>query len=174
MSRKKTRERIQHYHKNEPGGYDYDGACYCWENASDRVPFLRNGYIRICLGIGLMILAGCLPAPGADHAAYILLPYAAGVVAGVLSLLAFIRLSLEKEKLRDYVYDSSVMKLPGRLVVSLAGSAAAGAAQLLYIAVCRPEEGLAWALVYALCELAAAGLFLSQKKKGDSLSWIKE
>ena len=174
MSRKKTRERIQHYHKNESGGYDFDGACYHWQDPSLRTPFLRNGYIRICLGIGLMILAGCLPAPGADHAAYILIPYAAGIVAGVLSLLAFIRLSLEKEKLRDYVYDSSVMKLPGRLVVSLAGSAAAGLAQLLYIVVCRPAEGLAWGLFYTLCELAAAGLLLIQKKKGDSLSWVKE
>ncbi len=174
MNRKKRSANLKHYHQNEAGGYDYDGAHWRWQDDSLRKPFLTAGYLRIGLAIGLMILAGCLPAPGAGYAVYILLPYAAGIVAGVLSLMAFIRLSLEKERLRDYVYDSSVMKLPGRLTVSLAGAAVAGAAQLIYIAIYRPVQGIAWAAAYAVCELLAAGLLLVQKKKGDLLSWTKE
>ena len=174
MSRKKKNAQLQHYHKNESGGYDYDGGHWLWQDDQKRIPFVRAGCARFIIALGLMVLAGCLPAPGADHAVYILLPYAAGLVAGVLALMAFIRLGLEKERLRDYVYDASVMKLPGRLSVSLAGALVAGAAQLLYVVIYRPEEGLMWATLYAVCELAAGGLMLIQKKKGDALSWVKE
>ncbi len=174
MNRKKRRANLKHYHQNEAGGYDYDGAHWRWQDDQLRKPFLTAGYIRICLAVGLMILAGCLPAPGAGYAVYILLPYAAGILAGVLSLMAFARLSMEKERLRDYVYDSSVMKLPGRLTVSLAGAAVAGAAQLLHIIIYRPDAGMIWAAAYAVCEFLSAGLLLVQKKKGDLLTWTKE
>lgn len=174
MSRKKRRANLKHYHQNEAGGYEYDGAHWRWQDDSLRKPFIRAGYLRICLAIGLMILAGCIPAPGAGYAVSILLPYAAGILAGVLSLMAFVRMGLEKDRLRDYVYEASVPKLPGRLTVSMAGAAVAGAAQLIHIAVYRPHQGLVWAIVYAACELLAAGLLLIQKKKGDLLTWTKE
>ena len=44
-----------------------------------------------------LVVAGCLPAPGADNAFYVLLPYAVALVASIASLMARLGLTFRRD-----------------------------------------------------------------------------
>lgn len=58
-------------------------------------PFLhrREGGLLLAGALAALVAAGCLPAPGADNAFYVLVPYAASMLAVLLSAFALFGLS---------------------------------------------------------------------------------
>ncbi len=173
MSQKKRkRAYLDDYHQNASGGYDYEGDLWRWEDPADRQRFLKGSWISLVLASAMMIGAGCLPAPGADHAPYVLLPYAVGIMAAVLAMMALVRLTGEKEKIRGHIYEISVLKLPGRLLFGGVLPIGSAAGELIYLILHRIFNGAAAAFI--VLEIAAGILLLLLRKRFAGLKWVKE
>ncbi len=172
MSRKKKRAYLNDYHQNASGGYDYEGDLWSWEDPAGRKGSLTVSWVSLCLGLVLMIAAGCLPAPGADHVPYVLLPYAVGIMACVLAMMALMRLTGEKDKIRGHVYESSVVKLPLRLILGGVMPLVAALGELVYLALHRIMTGPA--IGFIALECASGIVVVLLKIRFDRLKWVKE
>lgn len=82
---------------------------------------LRRELVSLsAMGAALMVAlvaAGCITAPGMDNCFYVLLPYVAGLMAGVSVCWALYRLITGGTPLKSYIYDASVKALPVRTVL---------------------------------------------------------
>ena len=172
MSRKNKRAYLRDYHQNPSGGYDYKGTFWLWENAETRKAFLRTGWAMLILALILMIAAGCLPAPGTDHAPYVLIPYAAGILACALGMMAMMRLTGEKEKIRGHIYDSSIGKMQPRLLAGIIFPLIAAAGEILYMAVQAAISS--YGAGFAAAEAAAGVLMLLGYRSFVRMKWTKD
>lgn len=118
--------------------------------------------------------AGCFSAPGTGRCFYILLPYAAALIACVLAAWAAVRLAAGGVRLRQYVYDGTVKKLPRRTLAAavLAGAAALG--ETVYLLLHGPEGLALGAAAYLLCQLGAAAAMLALRGAVLGLEYREE
>ncbi len=64
--------------------------------------------------MGLTVLCGCLPLAGMTRAVYVIAPYMCQFIAGGMLLWAVGKMTGGGDGLREYVFDASVPRLPGR------------------------------------------------------------
>ena len=124
--KKGRRAYLDSFHQTPSGDYIYTGATYSLANGSGRTA-VRLAVLGAA-AVAAEAAAGCFSAPGTGRCFYILLPYAAALIACVLAAWAAVRLAAGGVRLRQYVYDGTVKKLPSRTLAAavLAGAAALG------------------------------------------------
>lgn len=197
--KKKRRAYLDSFRKNEEGRYDYTGNVYYFagndieENNAEGNDFAgnspeRNGFrgngeaLRPCLMklwllgavlLGCLIAAGCISVPGMDNCFYVLLPYAAALMAGISVLWALGRMTAGGNPLKEYVYQASVEKLPERAVMTVFFAAAAAAGEAVYICLHGAEGKPAGFCVFMLLNFAAAGAALMLRREIKTMKWIK-
>ena len=131
MQQKKTRrgrEYLNDFRRDVNGSYLYQGSYRCYTGS---MPYakLRGLLWALCGGaLAALAAAGMVPAPGAMQQFYVLLPYAGALVAGISAVWALARMSRGGARLRSYVYEETVAKLPLRCLLFAALAAAAAAA----------------------------------------------
>ena len=133
-------------------------------------PGLRQ--IMPTLVLAALAAAGMVPAPGAMQQFYVLLPYAGALVAGISAVWALARMSCGGARLRSYVYEETVAKLPLRCLLTgvFAALAAVGECMDVFL---NGEQGAIWyAVLFAA--LAAAPVFHSvscyqRRRRGGGL-----
>lgn len=117
------------------------------------------------------VAGGCFPAPGNGRCFYVILPYAAALIACVMAAWAVGRLIAGGEQVREYVYDATVKKLPGRARAAAALAAATGAGEAVYLLLHGPEGMAAGAAAYLLCQGAAAGSMAALRRAARGLDY---
>ena len=75
-------------------------------------------------GFVSVVLAGCVNVPGMRNCVYVIIPYVITFGLGLSCVWAMFRLTGEREgKVKEYIYDAAVVKLPLRAAASAAFSA---------------------------------------------------
>ena len=121
MQQKKTRrgrEYLNDFRRDVNGNYLYQGSYRCYTGS---MPYakLRGLLWALCGGaLAALAAAGMVPAPGAMQQFYVLLPYAGALVAGISAVWALARMSCGGARLRSYVYEETVAKLPLRCLLT--------------------------------------------------------
>lgn len=111
--KKGRRAYLKDFQKNEHGEYAYKGNLYVYQGSDLS---WKKGILSMLCAVLLAaeIAAGCISAPGMDNCFYVLLPYAAGLTGCASVCWTICRLYAGKDPLRAYVYEKSVLKMPGR------------------------------------------------------------
>ena len=160
---KKAKGKYAHlndYKLTDDGTYEYAGIYHEW--VSDEVAGLYASKAKLFIGVAIacLVIAGCVPAPGTFGAFYVVVPYICAVIGVALSTTALVRIIGEGLRLRDHIYEKSVPMLPAKLAIGAAGSLASGMGELVHILVMRPENNLAFAIVFVLVMVAAGAVLL--------------
>ncbi len=155
MSPRNRRAYLDDYRPTADGGYEYTGAVWHWAPPEARRPLMRRAAALLSAAFVCMVAAGFLPAPGVGYAAYVLLPYAVALVAAALATASLLRLARAGDEVRDHVYQASVPRLPGRLLVGCIAAIASALGQLVHLALSGGAPSLA-GIAFALLMAAAA------------------
>lgn len=113
--KKGRRAYLNDFHRNEEGQYEYGGERY--EYCGDEKSRKRGtaGLMGLSLLLTALILGeGCVPVPGLSRTFYVLLPYVMELMGSVSACLAAGSLLFAEYPLREYVYQSTLQKLPFR------------------------------------------------------------
>lgn len=104
--------------------------------------------------------AGMVPAPGAMQQFYVLLPYAGALVAGISAVWALARMSRGGARLRSYVYEETVAKLPLRCLLTGGFAALAAVGECMDVFLNGGQNAIRYAVLFAaLAAVAAAAAF---------------
>ncbi len=168
MAEKKRRARrsyLEDFHETASGDYVYTGRVHPFQGtARERVRALAALWACTALALAALVAGGCLPAAGMDGCLYVLLPYAAALLAGISVAWLMGRLTAGGESLRDYVYKDTVGKarVRGALAAAFCGLTLAG--EGVYLALNGAGERAAGTA--GLCLLLALAL-------GMQVLWLR-
>lgn len=172
--RKRRRAYLDDYKINEDGQYEYQGARYKWTIDDTRRQVLqRELRLMAVAAVFVSLLAGCIPAPGVGHSAYLLLPYAGGVVAVISLCFAVWRMCGEKDPMRGHIYDTSVKKIPFRAMLTVIFAAISVTGEVIYLLRNGSEGMLFYGFLFLLLEGVACLTALCILQKIRSLEWRK-
>lgn len=137
MAEKKYKGRrayLNDFKKNEEGTYEYQGILYRWAGAQGG---FRKELLHLWFVFGVMmvllVITGCLDAPGLMNSFAVILPFSVSFVFGVSTGWGLWRMTAGGQQLRSYVYEASVRKLPFRSGGVLVCTIAAILGELLYV-----------------------------------------
>ena len=154
MQQKKTRrgrEYLNDFRRDVNGSYLYQGS---YRRYTGSMPYAK---LR---GLLWALCGGALAALAALQQFYVLLPYAEALVAGISAVWALARMSRGGARLRSYVYEETVAKLPLRCLLTgvFAALAAVGECMDMFL---NGGQGAIWyaVLFAALAAAAAAAAF---------------
>ena len=122
--------------------------------------------------------SACLLAAGFVHGAtahapfWLLLPYMAGLLAGVYVLYLLVRLTAGGDPLRAYIHEQTAQKLPGVCLAAAVLAALTAAAQLVQLAL--GGQNLAARLLFAALQTVAAAAFIRASKRFKVLKYEKQ
>ena len=130
--RKGRRAYLNDFTTNLQGDYVYQGSHfhYTGETPWER-QFRRLWLLTLAMAIGL-VGGGLLPAAGMNGVLYVVVPYLASVIAGASVVWAMAK-HRRAGKLRSYVYEASIRKLPARGKVTAVFAVLAAAGEGLYL-----------------------------------------
>ena len=97
-----------------------------------------------------------VPAPGAMQQFYVLLPYAGALVAGISAVWALARMSRGGARLRSYVYEETVAKLPLRCLLTGGFAALAAVGECMDVFLNGGQGAIWYAVLFAALAAAAA------------------
>ncbi len=94
---------------------------------------------------------------------YVLLPYAGALVAGISAVWALARMSRDGARLRSYVYEETVAKLPLRCLLTGVFAALATVGECMDVFLNGGQGAIWYAVLFtALAAAACCGCFLPQ------------
>lgn len=118
---------------------------------------LRGLLWALCGGaLAALAAAGMVPAPGAMQQFYVLLPYAGALVAGISAVWALARMSRGGARLRSYVYEETVAKLPLRCLLTGVFAALAASRECMDVFLNGGQDAIWYAVLFAALAAAAA------------------
>ena len=95
-------------------------------------------------------------AAGAMQQFYVLLPYAGALVAGISAVWALARMSRGGARLRSYVYEETVAKLPLRCLLTGVFAALAAVGECMDVFLNGGQGAIRYAVLFAALAAAAA------------------
>lgn len=157
------------------GEYVYTGSYYAqsagpytWKQA-----MVRRWVMGLAMA-ALAVLDGCIPVPGMSRTAYVLLPYAAELTAICALLWAVGRMAAGGERLREYVYEQTVMKLPVRTVLAAVFAGLTVAGESLYLLLHGPDgAAAAYTAVFLLTQAGVLILSILWRRMEAGIRWEK-
>lgn len=173
MAEKKKGRRayLNDFRKNEQGQYEYGGRRYSYQGDDLGRRRLRTALLCALMTV-LMAAAGCVDVPGMRGCFYVLLPYAAGLAAAAGVCLAAYRFCTGGDPMKEYVYEASVPKIPGRALFTAVCAGLTVLGEALFVL----QNGLggktAGFVVFLLSEAAAMALALLIWRDARGNLWI--
>ncbi len=156
--RKGRRAYLNDFQKDEKGQYVYQGTLYEWKGEKGTLHRELMVLWGLCIAmLASLLAAGCVDAPGAMNAAYVVLPFAVSLIFGISAGWGLWRLSLGGSPLRSYIYEQSAGRLPGRLAGTMLGAGLAAAGEIVFLF----RNGLRGKLTESLLFMALEGLALA-------------
>lgn len=154
--KKGRRAHLEAFKKNEKGEYIYTGKMYAFDekNIKWKTAVIRLGVVWAAL-MAMMIINGCIPAPGMANCFYVLLPYAAQVVAAASLGTALFSMISAGNPMREYQYEAAVKKIPLRAQLSAAFAGVNMLGEIIYLVQNGTGNVLGMAALFLVLEAAA-------------------
>ena len=160
---------------NLSGEYVYTGAHLNF--VPEKMSYRRAASamaVYALLSLAAFAAAGFVRAGGMGNCFYVLIPYMAEAVAVFTLLLAVYKALTRGSRLRDYEYESSVVKMPVRALLSSV-FAAVGLVCIFLFVILNGADGSAGELAFLLFSKAVAIVSpLLMRRFMRSLRWEKE
>lgn len=122
----------------------------------------------------LAVLDGCIPVPGTANVFYVLLPYAAELVTVLMLLWAVARMAAGGERLREYVYEATVLKLPVRTALAAAFAGLTAVGEGIYLILHGRGGGSgAYTVIFLLSQVCVLVISLIWRRLERGISWRK-
>jgi hypothetical protein len=120
-----------------------------------------------------MIAAGCMTAPGIDNCFYVILPYAAEIIAGISVCWALCRLTFGGNPLKAYIYESSVKALPVRTMIAAVAAGLCMAGEIIFV--CRQGIGekIGSFCIFLILNVLTIIVSMISRRKILSMQWKK-
>lgn len=131
----KHREYLSDYRKDASGKYVYTGKLYVYgsENGRTRGRAYTELWILSLAAFAAVIACGFMYVPGMTRCAYVLIPYAAGLLSGGSILWGVINLTVGGDPMERMDYESTVVKIPGRASACAVCTAITGICEAVYL-----------------------------------------
>lgn len=128
QEKKRTKGRrayLDDFEADKDGNYVYKGKVIVWPARQEtRKPLLLRSWLLAAVIAAAVLVSGCVSGTGMETRAYVLLPYVVEVILMAYMCASLGRLTAAGAKLRAYVYDQTIGRLP-YLTLFLAALAAA-------------------------------------------------
>lgn len=175
QKRKSKRAYLDDFHKNSKGTYEYRGKIFRCVNGSEafartKQKMLETGIIAFVCALA----AGCIPAPGMTGTVYMILPYVFGLISMISLEWALCCLWRSELMLREYIYESTVKKIPHRSILTGILNLAAALGGLVYLFVAGSGDGILWSVTFCLLEMVVGGGALMIFRMAGELRWKEE
>lgn len=170
--RKNKHAYLDDFEKDLNGNYQYRGAHYHYKGTQPRGKALAGLWVLCGGGTACLLAAGFVHGATAHAPFWLLLPYMAGLLAGVYVLYLLVRLTAGGDPLRAYIHEQTAQKLPGVCLAAAVLAALTAAAQLVQLAL--GGQNLAARLLFAALQTVAAAAFIRANKRFKVLKYEKQ
>ena len=170
--RKNKHAYLDDFEKDLNGNYQYRGAHYYYKGTQPRGKALAGLWVLCGGGTSCLLAAGFVHGATAHAPFWLLLPYMAGLLAGVYVLYLLVRLTAGGDPLRAYIHEQTAHKLPGVCLAAAVLAALTAAAQLVQLAL--GGQNLAARLLFAALQTVAAAAFIRANKRFKVLKYEKQ
>lgn len=170
--RKNKHAYLDDFEKDLNGNYQYRGAHYYYKGTQPRGKALVGLWVLCGGGTACLLAAGFVHGATAHAPFWLLLPYMAGLLAGVYVLYLLVRLTAGGDPLRAYIHEQTAQKLPGVCLAAAVLAALTAAAQLVQLAL--GGQNLAARLLFAALQTVAAAAFIRANKRFKVLKYEKQ
>lgn len=170
--RKNKHAYLDDFEKDLNGNYQYRGAHYYYKGTQPRGKALVGLWVLCGGGTSCLLAAGFVHGATAHAPFWLLLPYMAGLLAGVYVLYLLVRLTAGGDPLRAYIHEQTAQKLPGVCLAAAVLAALTAAAQLVQLAL--GGQNLAARLLFAALQTVAAAAFIRANKRFKVLKYEKQ
>ena len=170
--RKNKHAYLDDFEKDLNGNYQYRGAHYYYKGAQSRGKALAGLWVLCGGGTACLLAAGFVHGATAHAPFWLLLPYMAGLLAGVYVLYLLVRLTAGGDPLRAYIHEQTAQKLPGVCLAAAVLAALTAVAQLVQLAL--GGQNLATRLLFAALQTVAAAAFIRASKWFKVLKYEKQ
>lgn len=170
--RKNKHAYLDDFEKDLNGNYQYRGAHYYYKGTQPRGKALAGLWVLCGGGTACLLAAGFVHGATAHAPFWLLLPYMAGLLAGVYVLYLLVRLTAGGDPLRAYIHEQTAQKLPGVCLAAAVLAALTAAAQLVQLAL--GGQNLAARLLFAALQAVAAAAFIRASKRFKVLKYEKQ
>ena len=170
--RKNKHAYLDDFEKDLNGNYQYRGAHYYYKGTQPRGKALAGLWVLCGGGTACLLAAGFVHGATAHAPFWLLLPYMAGLLAGVYVLYLLVRLTVGGDPLRAYIHEQTAQKLPGVCLAAAVLAALTAAAQLVQLAL--GGQNLAARLLFAALQAVAAAAFIRASKRFKALKYEKQ
>ena len=170
--RKNKHAYLDDFEKDLNGNYQYRGAHYYYKGAQSRGKALAGLWVLCGGGTACLLAAGFVHGATAHAPFWLLLPYMAGLLAGVYVLYLLVRLTAGGDPLRAYIHEQTAQKLPGVCLAAAVLAALTAVAQLVQLAL--GGQILAARRLFAALQAVAAAAFIRASKRFKVLKYEKQ
>ena len=170
--RKNKHAYLDDFEKDLNGNYQYRGAHYYYKGTQPRGKALAGLWVLCGGGTSCLLAAGFVHGATAHAPFWLLLPYMAGLLAGVYVLYLLVRLTAGGDPLRAYIHEQTAQKLPGVCLAAAVLAALTDAAQLVQLAL--GGQNLAARPLFAALQTVAAAAFIRANKRFKVLKYEKQ
>ena len=170
--RKNKHAYLDDFEKDLNGNYQYRGAHYYYKGTQPRGKALAGLWVLCGGGTACLLAAGFVHGATAHAPFWLLLPYMAGLLAGVYVLYLLVRLTAGGDPLRAYIHEQTAQKLPGVCLAAAVLAALTATAQLVQLAL--GGQNLAARLLFAALQTVAAAAFIRANKRFKVLKYEKQ
>ena len=159
-----------------PGKYVYSGPLYSPDKSN--ITAKKANVRRMLFSIGITALSaicGFLPVPGLGNTFYVLVPYALTLIFAAVSLWKAGRIAhWGGENLREYVYNTTVVRLPWLLVLCALFAVLSVVGEALYLILNGINKAdLPFAIIFFFISAVVSVLILIWRKVETSIQWNK-
>ncbi|MCH5191543.1 MAG: hypothetical protein J1F23_05195 [Oscillospiraceae bacterium] len=179
MARKEKRGRTgkaSYFVPSASGKYVYNGPLYSPDEQD--ITAKQANVRRMVFGIGTTFLSavcGFLPVPGMSNTFYVIIPYALALIFAAVSLYKAGRIAYwGGESLREYVYNTTVVRLPWLLPLCSLFAVLSAAGEALYLILNGINKAeLPFAVIFLFISVAVLALSLIWRRFETALKWNK-
>ena len=166
--------RVENYVPSADGGYRYIGRHYAFPEGQ-RLTYRQYMLMRLGLSVlpALAVIgAGLLNSPGMHNTFYVIIPFAAGFVCTAAALWSVGRAMYHGAPLKEYVYDTTIVRLKALTVAQTVCTALAAAGETVFLILSEEKQPLP-SLLFAALELLAAAAALTHRLAAGRFRWEK-
>ena len=160
------------------GNYVYTGPLYSLSAEAD-ITAKRASVRRLLLGgciVALSLMCGILPVPGMNNTFYVIVPYAGTLIFAAVSLWKSARIAYwGGDKLREYVFESTVKQFPVHTLFCAVFAVASVIGEGIFLIIEKPDKtSLPLAVAFLLAHAVIAAMALIWRRLESALEWEKK
>jgi hypothetical protein len=118
-------------------------------------------------------VAGSIDAPGSRNSMFVLIPYVIELMGGISMVWAMCRLTAGGNRMREYVYQASAEKLPGRAMFTAVFGVLSLVGEIIYICQNGFEKKIIGFLIFLILEILIFAMSLLMRLFITKMEWTK-